>query len=231
MKILLADDHPLVREGLKLLLQRLDTNVFIIEAHDYPEALQKVAEHTDLDLVVLDRCMPGMDGHGGLRVLREHIPDTPIVVLSASENPAHAWESLESGARGYIPKSCGKEIMLSALQLVLSGGTYLPTTLLNQQPLSPAAKFSHRGAASVPGVEGTAQALGLTLRQLEVLAFLIRGKTNKKIAQELNITEATVSAHVNAIFKALNVNNRTEAVHVAASLGLTDELEKRFLPS
>ena len=103
MKILLADDHPMVREGLKLLLKRLDTDVFIIEAHDYPDAMRSAAAHEDLGLVVLDRSMPGMDSHGGLRALRQHIPDTPIVVLSASEDPAHVWESLESGARSYIP--------------------------------------------------------------------------------------------------------------------------------
>ena len=231
MKILLADDHPMVREGLKLLLKRLDTDVFIIEAHDYPDAMRSAAAHEDLSLVVLDRSMPGMDSHGGLRALRQHIPDTPIVVLSASEDPAHVWESLESGARGYIPKSCGKEVMFNALRLVLSGGTYLPPTLLKQHPLPPSAKYAQRWTASITGIEDASQSLGLTLRQLEVWASLIRGKPNKKIAQDLDISEATVRTHVNAIFKALGVNNRTEAVHVAASLGLTDELEKRFLPS
>jgi DNA-binding NarL/FixJ family response regulator len=231
MKILLADDHPMVREGLKLLLKRLDTDVIIIEAHDYPDAMRSALEHADLNLVVLDRSMPGMDSHGGLRALRQHIPDTPIVVVSASEDPAHVWQSLESGARGYIPKSCGKEVMFNALRLVLSGGTYLPPTLLKQPPLSASAKHAQKSALAASDIEVTAQSLGLTLRQLEVLAFLIRGKPNKKIAQDLDISEATVRTHVNAIFKALGVNNRTEAVHVAASLGLTAELEKRFLPS
>lgn len=231
MKILLADDHPMVREGLKFLLKRLDADVFVIEAHDYPEAMQLAAANADLDLVVLDRFMPGMGGHKGLCTLHQHIPNTPIVVLSASEDPAHVWEALESGARGYIHKSCGKEVMLNALRLVLSGGAYLPPTLLKPQPLSPVGKHAQNLTTPATDVEDAAQTLGLTLRQLEILAFLVRGKPNKKIALDLDISEATVRTHVNAIFKALGVNNRTEAVHVAASQGLTKELEKRFLPS
>lgn len=217
MKILLADDHPLVREGIKLLLLRLDQCADIVEAHDYLHALRCADEHEDLQLIILDRSMPGMDGSGGLRAVRERLPDTPVVVLSASEDPEHVREALECGARGYISKSCAREIMLSAMRLVLSGGTYLPPTLLQRRGTAPPAAAGGDAASAQPE---------LTTRQLEVFALLIQGKTNKMIARILDISEATVRTHINAIFKALKVNNRTEAVHVATRSGLINKARK-----
>lgn len=213
MKILLADDHFMVRVGLKLLLTRLIPGAVIIEARDYTQALSACAQHNDLRLILLDRLMPGMDERLGLIKLREALPDVPLVILSASEDSSHIWESLEAGARGYIPKSSTEEVMQSALQLVLSGGTYLPPALI--------VRARDTAATSAPlSAQPAAKAPNLTARQIEVLKLLVTGRSNKQIANSLNISEATVCTHVNAIFRILDVNNRTEAVHAAARCGV-----------
>jgi len=218
MKFLLADDHPMVRMGLKMMLNRIHRRAEIIEARDYIEARQVCSQHTGLSLILLDRVMPGMGGLEGLASLREQAPDTPIVVMSASEEPDHVWESLQNGAQGYIPKSSSEEIMRGALQLVLSGGTYLPPTLLRNSRAEPLNDSSKTWAFDVPSVSQSSE---LTKRQREVLALLVKGKSNKQIAGTLGIAEATVHTHVNAIFRILNVNNRTQAVHVVSKLDLS----------
>lgn len=220
MKILLADDHPLVREGLRMSLQKIAAKVEIVEACNYQEAIASASRDKDIDLVLMDLSMPDMDFHSGLKALREELPDVPIVVLSASENPRHVWEALDAGARGYIPKTCGKEVMLGALQLILSGGIYLPPTVLSDTRERHRVKHRPGDATPIQSEPRAGGALGLTDRQLDVLRLLIKGLPNKKIAAELDISPATVKAHVNAIFKTLNVSSRTEAVHVSTGLGV-----------
>lgn len=221
MKILLADDHPIVRAGLKMLLERLHGGHEVIEASDYPEAMQICREHQDLKVILLDLLMPGMDNLDGLKRLHELANDTPIVILSASEEPTKVRECLNNGARGYIPKSSSEEVFHSALQLVLSGGTYLPPTLLNQKPNDEPGTRRGEEAKSTASRRSTGQVPALTRRQIEVLGLLVLGKSNKQIAAVLKISEATVHTHVNVIFKVLDVKNRTEAVHVASQFGLT----------
>lgn len=210
MKILLADDHCMVRAGLRLLMTRLFPDVRIIEASDYAQALQLCSAHPDCLLILLDRQMPGMHDGSGLRAMCERAGDTPVVVLSASEDSAHVREAIDCGARGYLPKSTTESILFGALQLVLSGGTYLPTSLLSRvHAAAPAAADAH---STKPPI--------LTRRQVDILASLARGDTNKDIAREFGISTATVQTHINAIFRALSVNNRTRAVHIASQLGL-----------
>ena len=215
MKILVADDHELFREGLRHVLQQLDEGTSIIEASDYPQILKLAETESGIDIVLLDLSMPGMPWTEGLQLLRQKLsPNTPVIVLSASDDRAHVLQAVNLGAAGFIPKTSSSRVMLSALKLVLSGGVYLPPALLEQgapDVLENAPKPVLDGAASF-----------LTPRQREVLVLLGQGKSNKEIARVLNLAEGTVKLHVTAILKALNVNNRTRAVVAASQMGLTD---------
>ena len=215
MNILLADDHFMVRAGLKLMLNKLADDVTVIEAENYSEALAQIEQHGTFDLIMLDKSMPGMEMHEGLAQIDMTLQ--PVVILSASENPEHMKLALELGAKGYIPKSSTREIMINALQLVLAQGTYIPAQMLTN--MASASKQDIIKKKTTP----TAQMTGdthLTPRQLEVLALIAEGQTNKGIARLLNISTTTVATHVNTIFKALNVNSRTEAVSNAQKQGI-----------
>ena len=212
MKILIADDHELFRDGLRHVLDQLGGPLTIVEASDFQQAIDAVERETDIDIVLLDLTMPGMVWSDGLQRLKELLPDQiPIIILSASDDRRHVLQAVNLGAQGFIPKTSSSRVMLSALKLVLSGGVYLPPALLEQ------ANQSDNG-----GPMANEHAVSfLTPRQREVLALLGQGKSNKEIARVLQLAEGTVKLHVTAILKALNVNNRTRAVVAASQLGLT----------
>lgn len=211
MRVLLADDHPLFREGLKPVLEKLDGHVDLVEAIDYPSAFDVTHRicrlNGGLDLALLDLYMPGMDGTEGVMRYRVAFPDIPVVVLSASEEVENIQRLLGAGALGYLTKAASSEVIISALRLVLSGGVYVPPHLLDLQG-------SSAGAADSPRTGP------LTSRQIEVLRQLAKGLTNKQIAAELDVTEGTVKIHLASIFRLLKVQNRTEAVLVAQKMGL-----------
>lgn len=201
MKTLLADDHPLMREGVRQVLSQLEPAVEIIDAHDYPSLFAQTAAHADLDLAVVDLNMPGFVGMQGITQFRSRFPDIPLVVLSASESPHDIRSALEAGALGYIPKATSTAVMLAALRQVLSGDLYMPTCL------------GDGGLHSVaPADFEDLQHSGLTARQLEVARLLAQGCANKAIAGMLAMSESTVKVHIAAIFRAFKVTNRTEAV-------------------
>lgn len=208
MKILFADDHPLFREGVKPVLRKLDPEVEIIEATDYPGAFAAMHANSDVELALLDLYMPGMTGIEGIPRFRAAFPSTPVVVLSASEQTEDIQKLLSAGALGYITKSSSTEVILSALRLVLAGGLYVPPSLL---------EHSHTGGTPASEVNA---AYSLTSRQIEVLRELAKGRSNKQIANALNVTEGTVKIHLASIFRILKVSNRTEAVLVAQKMGL-----------
>jgi len=211
MKILIADDHELFRDGLRHVLDQLGGDLSIVEARDFPQAIQAVERDQDIDIVLLDLSMPGMAWNDGLLRLRELLPEqVPVIILSASDDRRHVLQAVNLGAAGFIPKTSSSRVMLSALKLVLSGGVYLPPALLEQNGPSDGATLANENAVSF-----------LTARQREVLALLGQGKSNKEIARVLDLAEGTVKLHVTAILKALNVNNRTRAVVAASQLGLT----------
>lgn len=196
MKILLADDHALFREGVKQLLTHLHTQVQVVEAANGAEVMRLAQAQPDFDLVLLDLAMPGIDGFAGLAAFRAHAPSVPVVVLSGSEDPADVRAALDGGAAGFIPKSSASEVILSALRLVLAGGVYTPPGLLNGQN----------------AMVSKSQLSALTPRQREVLALLGQGKSNKEIGNAMGLSEATVKQHVSAILKTLHVANRMQAV-------------------
>lgn len=211
MKILVVDDHPLIREALRLVLKGLDAAMYLLEAANRDSALAISSEHPDLSLILLDLTLPGANEFDLLRELREQYPAVPVVVLSASDQADVVTSALDAGAMGFIPKSSPNEVLVGALRLVLSGGVYLPPTVL-RQPAGP-------GAGARPPGRGYRD-LGLTERQAQVLALLIQGKPNKLICRELNLAEGTVKIHITAILKALKVANRTQAVIAVGMLGL-----------
>lgn len=217
MKVLIVDDHHLIREGMRPVLERLtppgsEDPVEIFEAENFDAATLVVTKHPDLDLVLLDVRMPGTSGFAGLAQWQKRFPGLPVVMMSGDDDPGLVRSAIEQGALGYIPKSSTSEVILSALRLVLSGGTYLPLEALGRERSTPVPQAEF--AADV------AARLGITPRQADVLALLLAGASNKVICRELNLAESTVKNHVAAVFKALDVTTRVQAVLAASKLGI-----------
>ena len=218
MKILVVDDHFLIREALRGFLETLKSNATILEAVSGHQAMQLVSEHADIRLVLLELNLPDRDGFAVLSELRERHPAISVVVLSSRQDRDAAARALDLGALGFIPKSERREVMLSALDLVLAGGVYIPPDILlrEQRPLTgPKLACIPSGTRPVRPSD-----LGLTDRQTDVLGLMMRGKSNKAICRELDLALPTVKNHVTAILKAIKVTNRTEAVIAIGSLGL-----------
>jgi DNA-binding NarL/FixJ family response regulator len=215
MKVILADDHALFREGFVLLLRQMQEGAEIVTAADLGEALAQVRRHPDAELLLLDLNMPGIDGVDSVaEVMRGH-PDLPIAILSAEEERDRVEHLLAAGVSGYIPKSSSPRVMVSAIRLILAGGIYVPPQLLRfETDITP---------DSTPlGIKPIQGALRLTERQIEVLRLIVEGMSNKQVCRELGLGEGTVKAHLAAIFRALDVRNRTEAATAARRLGVIE---------
>jgi two-component system nitrate/nitrite response regulator NarL len=211
MKVLIVDDHPVLREGLAALLRQSGPDTSVLQAGDVAAALAFVAQHVDLDIVVLDIVLPGMSGLPAIAEFGRLRPDLPVIVLSSSENPRDARGALAQGALGYVPKSANPQTLLAAIRLVLNGDLYVPPLILDE---TATARLAHLGRGAGLG-EPT-----LTDRQMDVLRRLVEGQSNKTIALDLGLSEKTVKAHITAIFKALNVVSRTQAAAVAREIGI-----------
>ena len=215
MKVLLVDDHALIRDALRGVLKELTDDAIVLEAWDCRQAMRLIEAHPDLHLILLDLNLPDRDGFAVLADLRKRYATISLVVLSAFHDRENVIRALDLGALGFIPKSALRAVMLSALQLVFSGGIYIPPDILVRQELpSPRAEAIRRRRSKVSPSD-----FGLTQRQLEVLAHLMQGKSNKMICRSLGVTEATVKTHVTAILKALKVSSRIEAVIAVGHLG------------
>jgi len=211
MKILLIDDHELVRDGVKNVLLRMDASAEVYEATSALSALELANSYKDFDLVLLDMYLPDSTNLNLLCQLRKALLCTPIIVLSASESISDIKKSIELGAKGFIPKSSTNQIIISAIQLVLSGGVYLPSILL-EQPLATADINSPPEIQNNKTDEDSFELLNaLSKRQLDVLNLLKNGHSNKEIAKTLFLSETTIRVHMTAIFKTLKVSNRTQA--------------------
>jgi DNA-binding NarL/FixJ family response regulator len=203
--ILIADDHPLFRDALQRVVSEVFTGYRFLEVSCCGDAIE-AADSDSVELIFLDLNMPGMDGFSGLVSLRNSAPSVPIIVVSASEEPATIHEAITYGASGFMPKSLAKDEMVAAVRHVLDGGVYVPQT---------AAKDARASAVDVALAENIAQ---LTHQQRVVLQMLVSGRSNKQIAYELDIVESTVKAHVSAILRKLKVHSRTQAVIKAGKI-------------
>jgi DNA-binding NarL/FixJ family response regulator len=208
-QFLIADDHPLFREALKGALSAKFEGLEVFESSDFDSTLQVLSEQEDLDILLLDLHMPGNGDLYGLIRIREEYPSLPIAVVSGSEDVNIVSKVMGYGAMGFIPKSSSSDDIASAINQILEGDTWLPKELKNK-------------VAEIEGEdrEIAAQVASLTPQQCRVLQYLHEGLLNKQIAYELHISEATVKAHITAIFRKLGVYNRTQAVLIAAKLKL-----------
>lgn len=218
MKILIADDHHLILEGVKSKLCELGEDVEFVTAMTIDEVHAQMSADALPDLLIMDLSMPGANGLDHVVEIRERFPALPLVMLSGSEDSQQMKTLLELGVRGYIPKSYSPDIMLSAVRLVLSDGVYVPPMLLT--PDMPVPAGPPLGNSHARDARDSLEALRtlLTNRQIDVLRLLAQGKPNKSIARDLNISEGTVKIHLAAIFRALNVRNRVEAVVASQQL-------------
>ncbi|WP_367716147.1 response regulator transcription factor [Nitratireductor sp. GISD-1A_MAKvit] len=204
-RFLVADDHPLFRGALKGALIGLDKSCKILEAGDFEGA--KALADENIDLVLLDLSMPGVSGLSGLVALRGMNPAVPIVVVSAHDDPETIRRALELGASGFISKSSGMDEIRNAVQTILDGGIHAPQDI-------------DLGAEADPDVADLIRCLQtLTPQQTRVLSMLAEGLLNKQIAYELNVSEATIKAHVSAVLQKLNVDSRTQAVIRLSKIG------------
>lgn len=220
MKILIVDDHPLIREGLSRVLMELDRKVEIVESDTASNALLAPAEHPDIALILLDLSVPGADGLSLLRALREKLDAVPVVVLSATDDAAVVRNAIDLGAMGFISKRSTAGILVNALRLVLAGGIYVPPQALSvgDAPQLPGTATS----AALASSEGAdiLKRIGITPRQTEILALLVQGKPTKVICRDLGLSEGTVKTHIASILRALDARNRTQAVFTLSRLGV-----------
>jgi two-component system nitrate/nitrite response regulator NarL len=211
MKLLIVDDHPFLRDGLAALLMQIGPETTVLQARDANEGIALVNNHPDLDVVILDLAMPGMEGLQALSEFGRKRPDLLVIVLSSSEDARDVRRALASGALGYVPKSASQHVLLSAIRLVLNGDLYVPPLILDEKVGTIARR------ANNPERESSRL---LTARQIEILKLLSEGKPNKTIASTLALSEKTVKTHITAIFKALNVVNRTQAAAAGREQGI-----------
>ena len=208
MRVLLADDHKLVRDALAFYCSRLADDVEVLHAETYDQAADLAARVASLDLIILDLNMPGSTGFDGLDAMRKRYPDTPIVILSGSIRHQDMSNALEHGANGYLPKTLGGDAMLNALRLVMSGEKFIPSVL-----------YDEAGSAAEGGDVPLGSPLNsLTPREMDVLEQLIEGKSNKEIAAVLDIQVVTVKLHMKGILRKLGAANRTHAVKIVLDL-------------
>ena len=202
MNLLIVDDHPLFRQGLRMLLQTIDAALSVEETGDIDAALQK-ARAAAFQLILLDLRMPGTEGLAALEKLRDALPDVPVVVISGEYDSNMVREAIDRGAMGFIPKSLTPDRLVDALRHVLGLKVYLPDD------------------AFLVASGGRRDCLPeLTARQTEVLRLVVQGKSNKLVARDMGVSAETVKSHLAAAMRALNAANRTELVYIAARRGL-----------
>ena len=215
MKLLVVDDHSVVREGLVALLKQAGPDTLVLQARNAAEAFSISAAYPDVDLVVMDLVMPGMDGLTALAEFGRRHPGLPVIVLSSSEDPQDARRALAQGALGYVPKSASQHTLISAIGLVMEGEIYVPPLIMSV--IGGEATSSGSLPSPLPASPDQEE---LTGRQLDVLRLLAEGHANKIIAYRLALAERTVKVHVGAIFRVLHVTNRTQAATAARNRGL-----------
>ena len=224
MKILIADDHELFLKGLEFTLKENLENLTVVTAQDYTEIFNCISQHKDIDLIITDLSMPGANWLTAITKIHQTLPDIPLIIISAVFDKEILQQTLDIGVSGYIPKTASNNLIISAINLVLAGGIYIPHDLLYTA--------KKQSDSSIPDFIKPLKTLdmetssskeinkkGLTERQLDIVKCIAEGLSNKQIAYKLNLTEGTVKVHITIILKILNVKNRTSAVIEAAKRG------------
>lgn len=229
MRVLLVDDHSLFRDGLKLLLGKIDEFNEILEVSCGQDALDFLEDNDNVDVIILDYELGDISGEDVLFHIKKENPEVPVIMLSAHEESSLIQSLLNKGASGFITKTSSSDVMLSAVSLVVSGGIYVPPEVLlgninPQEKLSQAAPLTLKNkpvtASSFLSPNMVKLGYQLTQRQTDVLIELGKGLSNKEIARVLDISPSTVKVHVAAILKELDAKNRTVAVAMAKDMGL-----------
>ncbi|MCS0503635.1 response regulator transcription factor [Ancylobacter mangrovi] len=232
MKILIADDHWVVRQSLKQVMRRLRQKLETFEAETFDEAAALLVEHPDIDLMLIDLVMPGFDAFDGLHKLRTNFPDVPVVVVSVHEDVDHVLRSLEHGVIGYVPKSAGGSEIERALERVLAGEVSFPRRIIERSaggtpklaaepaaapatPAPPPAPANPPAAPAQAADEVRDELDLLTPRERDVLSLLGRGYSVKRIAEEFELSSQTVRVHLGNAMRKLNIRDRSAAMHYA----------------
>lgn len=206
MKVLITDEQSLFRDGLSLRLKQINQDINILQSSDLIEMQQLLSKEPDIDILILDIDIPNATDI--INKLKTISPQTKIVAISTSEDTRNIRKILSNGVKGYIPKKSDSNILSGALKLILDGGTYIPLAMLENNT-------EYNKNIPQPQLKKN-----LTNRQSQVLDLIAQGKSNKQIAYEMGVSEATVKLHINALLRSLKVNNRTQAVITAQKLGL-----------
>jgi len=216
IRLLIVDDHPVVREGLRTMLSTDQTIEIVGEASDGVEAVAKVAEKKP-NVVLMDIRMPNMDGIGATRCIKDEHPSTAVIVLTMYDNDAYVIDAVRAGASGYLLKDTSRELLLHTIRTVSSGATLIKTDLLYEAISSLVASKNGNQKSEVSATKGLET---LSPREQEVLKLVVDGRTNKQIGKELGVTEDTIKKHMQGILAKLDATNRASAAVKATRAGL-----------
>jgi len=208
MRVLIADDHVLVRDALKSHIERVEPGAEVLTAGSATEAADLLDQGVDVDMVVLDLLMPGMNGLEGLDEIKRRRPGMPVAIMSGNARTQDISAAVSRGASGFIPKTLNGGALVGAIRLMLGGETFLPAAT--------AAHAIPAGGEKAGFVAGPS----LTRRERQILEFLLKGSSNKEIARALELEEVTIKMHVRGVFRKLGARNRTQAAMRAVELGL-----------
>lgn len=218
IKVVLVDDHPVVREGLRTMLSTAPDIEVVAEAGDGLEALEKANEHRP-QVVLMDLRMPNLNGIEATRRIKSQLPSTSVIVLTIYDNDAYVVDAVRAGAGGYLLKDASKDLLVHTIRAVNSGGMLIKTSLLREAMLN----LSDAAGDQPKEKLGNSTALdGLTQRERDVLLLVIRGRSNKEIGQALSISEDTAKKHVQTIMLKMGVSDRTQAAVKAVRAGLVE---------
>ena len=225
MKILIADDHELFLKGLEFILKENLSNPQLVTAQSYTDIFAVLEQQQDFDLIITDLAMPGAAWLPALNKIHTLIPETPVIIISAVFDKEILQQTLDIGVAGYIPKTASNNLIISAINLVLAGGMYIPHELLYSTKINTPENKQPEYYAPLKTLEKFAEnnketpQKGLTERQIDIVKCIAEGLSNKQIAYKLHLTEGTVKVHSTVILKVLNVKNRTAAIIEAAKRG------------
>ena len=209
MKVLIADEQSLFRDGLTLRLKEINQNIDILQSSSLTETLKILSAEPNTDILILDIDLVGFSAEETIKNIQNLSSSVKIIAISSSEDALNIKNILSLGVKGYIPKRSDSNILSGALKLILDGGTYIPPAMLKTD------STSKPTPPTLPPLKKN-----LTNRQSQVLDLIAQGKSNKQIAYDMGVSEATVKLHINALLRSLKVNNRTQAVITAQKMGL-----------